>query len=60
MLKPGDYNLNVRGAVYPFEMFGKSITQLVVAAHSNGTLTFIKVSLISKIHEFIPMYMHVY
>ena len=43
-LLPGDYILHVGSEEYPFQLVGKSITQMVVASHSNGTLTFITVS----------------
>ena len=45
-LTPGNYSLYV-GAddreSYPFQMVDKSITQMVLAAHTNGTIAFITV-----------------
>ena len=44
-LTPGNYSLYVRDESegYPFQMIDKSITQMVLAAHTNETTAFITV-----------------
>jgi hypothetical protein len=44
-LTPGNYSLYVgdKGDGYPFQMVDKSITQMVLATHTNGTIAFITV-----------------
>ena len=45
-LTPGNYSLYVgddERESYPFQMVDKSITQMVLAAHTNGTIAFITV-----------------
>ena len=45
-LTPGNYSLYVGDddrESYPFQMVDKSITQMVLAAHTNGTIAFITV-----------------
>ena len=46
LLTPGNYSLYVgddERESYPFQMVDKSITQMVLAAHTNGTIAFITV-----------------
>ncbi len=45
-LIPGNYSLYVgdeRESLYPFQMVDRSITQMVLAADTNGTIAFITV-----------------
>jgi hypothetical protein len=45
-LTPGNYSLYVgdeRDSLYSFQMVDKSITQMVLAAHTSGTIAFITV-----------------